>query len=141
MFYFEGFSDRNMQSSFKKIFGWYGELVRHYEVSLPLMLHDILDMNIYSDTLHLSDIPLNCDLVAELDIITGFDLITKFPEVSIEHLQRMRLANRGNFLFRTLDPSCTCICSNDETILSWTCHVSCFLNFEHTSVLFCFEQH
>ena len=40
-------------------------------------------------------------------------------------LQRMRLANRGRLLLRTPGPVPfgTCICSNVETILSWTCHV------------------
>ena len=36
----------------------------------------------------------------------------------------------------------TCMCSNVETNLSWTCLVSGLLNFEHHSVLlFCFELH
>ena len=40
-------------------------------------------------------------------------------------LQRVRLANRGCLLLRTPGPVPfgTCICSNVETILSWTCHV------------------
>ena len=40
-------------------------------------------------------------------------------------LQRVRLANRGRLLLRTPGPVpfWTCICSNVETILSWTCHV------------------
>ena len=39
-------------------------------------------------------------------------------------LQRVRLANRGRLLLRTPGPVPfgTCICSNVETILSWTCH-------------------
>ena len=40
-------------------------------------------------------------------------------------LQRVRLANRGRLLLRTPGPVPlgNCICSNVETILSWTCHV------------------
>ena len=40
-------------------------------------------------------------------------------------LQRVRLANRGRLLLRTPGPVPfgTCIWSNVETILSWTCHV------------------
>ena len=40
-------------------------------------------------------------------------------------LQRVRPANRGRLLLRTPGPVQfgTCICSNVETILSWTCHV------------------
>ena len=39
--------------------------------------------------------------------------------------QRVRLANRGRLLLRTSGtvPFGTCICSNVETILSWTWHV------------------
>ena len=77
------------------------------------------DMIIYSNTLHWSDISLNRDLV------TVFDVITLFREVSIGHLQRVRLADRGRLLLGTPGPVRfgTCICSNVETILSWTCHV------------------
>ena len=65
------------------------------------------------------------DLVTELDLITVFDVITKIREVSTETLQRVRLANSGRLLLRTpvLVPLGTCICSNVETIHSWTCHV------------------
>ena len=45
-------------------------------------------MIIWCDTLHWSDVSINRDLVAELD------LITKFREVSLQHLQRVWLANR-----------------------------------------------
>ena len=40
-------------------------------------------------------------------------------------LQRVRLANRGRLLLRTPGPVPfgTYICSNVQTILSWTCHV------------------
>ena len=40
-------------------------------------------------------------------------------------LQRVQLANRGRLLLLTPSPVPfgTCICSNVETILSWTCHV------------------
>ena len=83
------------------------------------------DMIIYIDTFHWSDISPNRDLVTELDLITVFDVITLFREVSIGHLQRVRLANRGYLLLRTPGPVPfgNCICSNVETILSWTCHV------------------
>ena len=49
-----------------------------------------------------------------------FDVITLFGEVSIGHLQRVRLAMRGRLLLRTPGsvPFGTCICSNVETILS-----------------------
>ena len=55
-------------------------------------------------------------------------------------MQRVRHANRGRLLLRTPGPvpHGTCMCSNVETDLSWTCLVSGFLSFEHPSVLlFC----
>ena len=43
----------------------------------------------------------------------------------IEAKLLVRLANRGRLLLRTPGPVPfgTCICSNVETILSWTCHI------------------
>ena len=90
----------------------------------PKCYMEFWDMIIYNDILHWSDISLNSDLVTALEIITVFEVITLFREVSIEHLQRLRLANRGGLLLRTPGPVPfgTCICSNVETIHSWTCH-------------------
>ena len=72
-----------------------------------------------------SDISLNRDLVTKLDLITVFDVTTVFREVSIGHLHRVSLANRGRLLLRTPGPVAygTWICSDVETIHSWTCHV------------------
>ena len=54
-------------------------------------------------------------------------ILTFLPNFGGFHriLQRVRLANRGRLLLRTPGPVPfgTCICSNVETILSWTCHV------------------
>ena len=58
---------------------------------------------------------------------TLIPILTLLPNVGGFHrtLQRVRLANRGRLLLRTPGPVSfgTCICSNIETILSWTCHV------------------
>ena len=82
------------------------------------------DMVICSDSLNWSNITPICEPITELDLITNFDLITKFREVSIEHCNGCGY-NRGRELLRTpgLVPFGTCICSNVETILSWTCHI------------------
>ena len=62
-------------------------------------------------------------------------------------LQRVRLANRGRLLHRTPGPVPfgTCICSNVETILTWTCHVYGPFEFRTslgTSILlFIFSSH
>ena len=54
-------------------------------------------------------------------------ILTLLPNSGGFHrtLQRVRLATRGRLLLRTPGPVPfgTCICSNVETILSWTCHV------------------
>ena len=58
---------------------------------------------------------------------TLLPILTLLPNFGGFHrtLQRVRLANRGRLLLRTPGPVPfgTCICSNAETILSWTCHV------------------
>ena len=54
-------------------------------------------------------------------------ILTLLPNFGGFHrtLQRVRLANRGRLFLRTPGtvPFGTCICSNVETILSWTCHL------------------
>ena len=84
-----------------------------------------LEMIMYSDTLHWSDISLIRDLVTELNSITLFDVITLFREVSIEHLQVLRLANgdaysSGHLVLFHLGLA---FVLNVETIFSWTCHI------------------
>ena len=75
------------------------------------------DMTIYSNTL----VTPICDLVTKLDVISEFDHTFKFWEVSIYHLRRMRLANRGRLFLRTPGPvPFGTIFSDVETILSWT---------------------
>ena len=75
---------------------------------------------------------------------TLLPILTLLPNFGGFHrtLQRVRLANRGRLLLRTPGPVPfgTCICSNVETILSWTCHV--YGPFESrtslgTSILLC----
>ena len=59
-------------------------------------------MTIYSDTLHwLGITPI-------FDPDTDLDLITELQEVSLEHLQRVRHANRERLLLRTLGPAPLC---------------------------------
>ena len=58
---------------------------------------------------------------------TLIPILTLLPNFGGFHrtLQRVRLANRGLLLFWTPGPVpfWTCICSNVETNLSWTCHI------------------
>ena len=92
-----------------------------------------------SDALYQWDIILVCDNITVLDILLNL----KFHQilVSIEHLQRLCHADRGAYSsgHLVLSHFGTCMCSNVETNLSWTCLVSGLLNFEHPSLLlFCF---
>ena len=74
---------------------------------------------------------------------TLLPILTLLPNFGGFHrtLQRVRLANRGRLLLRTPGPVPfgTSICSNVETILSWTCHVYGPFEFRTslgTSILF-----
>ena len=97
-------------------------------------------MTIYSDTLHWSGITPMFDPITDLDLITEFDFLPKLREVSIEHLQRMRHANRGRLLLRTPGPCPTLGLASvlmlrpisPELVLLLD-----FLSFEHPSVLLC----
>ena len=119
------FSDRDMSGNVWNRPSGSSMVIKHYDSPSPKCYMTFWDMIIYSDTLHWPHLSLNRDIATELDLITDFDVITLFREVSIGHLQRVRLANRGRLLLRTPGPVPfrTCICSNVETILSWTCHV------------------
>ena len=131
----QGCVRERLKSSLRKLYSQYGISSNIMKSPSPKCYMTFLDMIIYSDTLYWWDISLNRDLVTELDLITIFDVITSFWEVSMGHLQRMRLANRGRLLLRTSGPVPfgTWICSNVETILFWTCHVygPCFNHLLH----------
>ena len=115
-----------LKSSLRKFYGRYGDLIKHYEVSLSQMLHDILghdhiqwhpQLTRYYTYLFANVLP-NWTLIPILTLLPNFGGFHRT-------LQRVRLANRGRLLLRTPGPVPfgTCICSNVETILSWTCHV------------------
>ena len=77
---------------------------------------------------------------------TLLPILTLLPNFGGFHrtLQRVRLANGGRLLLRTPGPVPfgTCICSNVETIFSWTCHVYGPYEFRTslgTSILLCLE--
>ena len=60
-------------------------------------------MTIYSDTLHWSGITPIFDPITDLDLIAEFGFLTNC-EVSVEHLQWVRHANRGRLLLQTPGP-------------------------------------
>ena len=85
------------------------------------MSHDILwhDNSQYHPSS--SVISLTHVLFTKLDFITDFYIITKFREVSREHLQRLRLVCRGRLLLwiPSLAPFGTRICFHVKTSLSF----------------------
>ena len=118
--------------------------IKHYEVSLSQMLHDILGHE------HIQRHPLLISHYTNL-----WTYYRTWPSYWFWHynyqisggfhrtLQRVRLANEGRLLLPTpgLVPFGTCICSNVETklLLSFSCFRT--LHFEHPSVLlFCFKR-
>ena len=78
--------------------------------------------------------------ITDLDLITEFDLLpnwTRFPK-NICNGCGMPTEDAYSSGHLVLSHFGTCMCSNVETTLSWTCLVSGLLNFEHPSVLlFC----
>ena len=94
--YRQGYVKERLKSSLMKFYGRYGDLTKQYEVPLSRMLHDILEddhlqwhpplMRHYTNFLPFTDL----DLIIEFDILPNCVRV-----VSIEHLQRVRHANRG----------------------------------------------
>ena len=121
----QGYVMERLKSSLRKFYGRYGDLIKHYEVSLSQMLHDILGHDhiqwhpqLIRHYTYIANLLPNWTLIPILTLLPNFGGFHRT-------LQRVRLANRGRLLIRTPGPVPfgTCICSNVETILSWTCHV------------------
>ena len=121
----QGYIMESLKSSLRKFYGRYGDLIKHYEVSLSQKLHDILGHD---------NIQWHPQLIRHYTNLRTYNqtwlyywFLTLLPNFGGFHrtLQRVRLANRGRLPLRTPVPVpfWTCIWSNVETILSWTCHV------------------
>ena len=139
----QGYVMERLKSSLGKFYGRYGDLIKNYEVSLSQMLHDILGHD------HIQWHPQLIRHYTNLRTYyrTGlyYRFLPYYKNFGGFHrtLQRVRLANRGRLLLRTPGPVPfgTCICSNVETILSWTCHVYGSFEFRTsfgTSILLCY---
>ena len=91
------------------------KLMKH----LPIQVHSCMSSNL----VFMSCKTIHTFSVSYLDF-RDFETRTHRAE-TMTKLQRVRLANRGRLLFRTSGPVPfgTCICSNVETIFSWTDHV------------------
>ena len=101
-----GISSNIMKSPFPKCYMTFWDMTMYNDTSIDQTLHKFANL---------------------LPNWTLFPILTLLPNFWGFHrtLQRVRLANRGRLLLRTPGPVPfgTCICSNVETILSWTCHV------------------
>ena len=97
-------------------------------VGIEAYIHCTVNLNIlfrFSSSFSIRLIWTGC-LDSNCCIVTlSFLRLYHIPGISIGHLHRVRLANRGRLLLRTPGPVAfwTCICSNVETIHSLTCHV------------------
>ena len=78
----QGYVKKRLRSSLRKLYGRYGDLIKHYEVPSPECYTTFWMMTIYSETLHLSDITAIFDPFTDLDLITKFDFLPnceRFP--------------------------------------------------------------
>ena len=121
----QGYVVERLKSSLKKFYGRYGDLIKHYAVSLSQMLDGILGHDHIQWHPHL--IRYYTSLRPYYRTCLYYRFWPYYPNFGGFHrtLQRVRLANRGRLLLRTPGPVPigSCICSNVDTILSWTCHV------------------
>ena len=114
-----------LKSSLRKFCGRYGDPIKHYEVPLSQILQDILGHG------HLQWHPQLIRHYTNLWTYYRTGPYYRFwPYYQTwgdfhRTLQRVRLANRRRLLLWTPGPVPfgICICSNVETLLSWTCHV------------------
>ena len=75
----QGYVMERLKSSLRKFYGRYGDLIKHYEVSLSQMLHDNLGTCPYTMTPSIDQtLHLFANLLPKLDLNTDFDLITEF---------------------------------------------------------------
>ena len=116
----KGYLVERLKSSFRKFYGWYGDLIQQYEVTLSRMLNDI-----HSDpwpTVASQPIRLSTNFMTFIPSLT----FTELRVVSMEHLQRVWLASRERLPFRTpgsVPVFETCLCSNCCDQIPRTCHV------------------
>ena len=136
----QGYVKERLKSSLRKFYGRYGDLTKQYEVPLSRMLHDILDDD------HIQWHP---PLVGHYTNFWPLLIWTLLPNLTFYLIvqglhrtyatgaacQQRTLYSSGHLVLSHFG---TCMCSNVETNLSWTCLVSGLLSFEHPSVLlFC----
>ena len=133
----QGYIRERLKSPLRKFFCRYWDLIKHNEVSLSQMLHDILGHDHKQWHPILFRYYTNLWPCYRIEPYPDFDLITKVREVSIEHLQRVRLDNRGRLLLWT------CPICDLHLFLCWDnffLNMSRFLTLNpkhHVALLFC----
>ena len=88
----QGYVKERLKSSLRKFYGWYGDLIKQYEVSFSQMLNDIL----WPDHIQWNP-PTDQTLYRTRPFI-------EFWEVSIEQLRRVWHADRGRLLLQIPGP-------------------------------------
>ena len=140
----QGYVKERLKSSLRKFYGRYGDLTKQYEVPLSRMLHDILDDDHiqWHPTLigHYTNFwPLL--IWTLLPNLTFYLIVQGFHRTYATGAAGMPTEDAYSSGHLVLSHFGTCMCSNVETNLSWTCLDSGLLNFEHPSVLlFCLEM-
>ena len=139
----QGYLMERLQSSFRKFYGRYADLIQQYEVSLSRMINDILTLYQLQWFPNRSDFPpIFMTLIPDLTF-------AELRVVSMEGSQRVRLASRERLPFRTpgsVPLLGTCLCSNCWDQFYRTCRIFFrvfSLHLEYPSVLsrFCLWRH
>ena len=136
----QGYVMERLKSSLRKFYGRYGDLIKHYEVSLSQMLHDILGHDHVQWHPQLIRQYTNLRTYYRTGLYYRFWPYYQILEVSKGHCNGCDMPTEDAYSsgHLVLSNFGTCMCSNVETNLSWTCLVSGPMNFEHPSVLlFC----
>ena len=70
----QGYVKERLRSSLRKFYGWYGDLIKQYEVPLSRIKHDILDDDHlqWHPPLHYISLTPIFDPITDLDLITEF---------------------------------------------------------------------
>ena len=89
----QGYQAERLKSSFKKFYGRYGDLVKHYDVSLTRILDSILKHDYRQWQ------PFIDQVSTEFDIFYRFWPIHRTRQVSIELSRWVRHASKGRWLF------------------------------------------
>ena len=118
-----------------------GILLNNMRFPLSRMLHDILEDDHIQWHFPLMRHFTNFWPFTDLDLITEFDFLPNCVRIPLNICNGCGMPTEDTYSsgHLVLSHFGTCMCSNVETNLSWTCLVSGLLSFEHPSaLLFCF---